>query len=92
MASIVADEDVFMQFKEESTWHSWYRLDLLEGRPEFDSRFGTTGRSVPLSLQVMRRWREASANVLYEYDCMIVCMLENMKNKQKEWHSATKPF
>ncbi len=36
--------------------------------------------------------REASANVLYEYDCMIVCMLENMKNKEKEWHTATKPF
>ncbi len=37
------------------------------------------------------QWREASANVLYECDWMIVCMLENMKNKQKEWHTATKP-
>jgi hypothetical protein len=48
---------------------------LLEGRPEFDSRLGTTGRSVPLSLEAMRRWREASANVLYECDWMIVWML-----------------
>ncbi len=39
-----------------------------------DSRLGTTGRSVPLSLQAMRRWREASANVLYECDWMIDCM------------------
>jgi hypothetical protein len=67
-------------------------LAKLEGRPEFDSRLGTAGRSVPLSLQAMRRWREASANVLYECDWMIVCMLENMKNKQKEWHTATKPY
>jgi hypothetical protein len=27
-----------------------------------------------------------------ECDWMIVCMLQNMKNKQKEWHSATKPL
>jgi hypothetical protein len=40
----------------------------------------------------MRRWREASANVLYEYDSMIVYMLEKMKNKEKEWHTATKPL
>jgi hypothetical protein len=40
---------------------------LLEGRPEFDSRLGTTERSFPL-----RRWREASVNVLYECDWMIV--------------------
>ena len=32
------------------------------------------------------------ANVLYECDWMIVCMLENMINKQKEWHTATKPL
>jgi hypothetical protein len=49
------------------------------------------GLSVPLSLQAMRR-RDASANVLYECDWMIACMLENMKNKQKEWHTATKPL
>jgi hypothetical protein len=36
MASIVADEDVFLQFKEESTWHSWKSVGLLEGRPEFN--------------------------------------------------------
>jgi hypothetical protein len=48
---------------------------LLEGRPEFDSWLGTTGRSIPLSFQAMRRWREASAKVLYECDWMIVCML-----------------
>jgi hypothetical protein len=30
-------------------------------------------------------------NVLYECDWMDVCMLLNMKNKQKEWHRATKP-
>ncbi len=23
---------------------------------------------------------------------MIVCMIENMTNKQKEWHTATKPY
>ncbi len=40
--------------------------------------------SVPLSLQAMRRWREASANVLHKCDWMIECMLENMKNKQKK--------
>ena len=68
------------------------RLAGRQARKEIDYRLGTTGRSVPLSLQVMRRWREASANVLYECDCMIVCILENMKNKQKEWHTATKPL
>jgi hypothetical protein len=52
----------------------------------------STGRSNPLSLQAMRRWREAPANVLYECDWMIECMLENIKNKQKEWHTATKPL
>ncbi len=36
------------------------------GPSSIDSRPDTTGRSVPLSLQAMRRWREASANVLYE--------------------------
>jgi hypothetical protein len=61
------------------------------------SRLGTTGRSFPLSLQAMRRWREASANgdgqilhciVLYECDeCDVI---KNMKNIQKEWHPATK--
>jgi len=41
------------------------RVGLLEGRSEFDSRLGTTGRL----------WREASANVLYECDWMNVYML-----------------
>jgi hypothetical protein len=31
-------------------------------------------------------------NVLYECDEMNVCMFENMKNKQKEWHPASKPL
>jgi hypothetical protein len=34
-------------------------------------------------------WRRI--NVLYECDWMNVCY-KNMKNKQKEWHHATKPL
>jgi hypothetical protein len=47
----------------------------------------------PTEQQAMRRWREASANVLYECDWMY-CMnvIKKYKNKQKEWHTATKPF
>jgi hypothetical protein len=43
----------------------------------------------------MRRWREASANALHECDWMIVlyeCYKKNIKIKQKEWHTATKPL
>jgi hypothetical protein len=48
----------------------------------------------PTDPQAMRRWREASANVLYECDWMIVYCMNDIKykNKQKEWHSATKPL
>ena len=46
----------------------------------------------PTELTSDEELERASANVLYECDCMIVCMLENMKNNQKEWHTATKPF
>ncbi len=37
-------------------------------------------------------WRRT--NVLYECDKMNVCTVhrKNMKNKQKEWHRATKPY
>ncbi len=39
-----------------------------------------------------REWRRI--NVLYECDWMSVCMyvIKIWKNKQKEWHPATKPF
>jgi hypothetical protein len=42
----------------------------------------------------MRRWREASANVLYECDWMIVLCecYKNIKINKKEWHTATKPL
>jgi hypothetical protein len=39
----------------------------------------------------MRRWREASAKVLYECDWMIVCMLENMKINKKKKKGSTCP-
>jgi hypothetical protein len=48
----------------------------------------------PTEPQAMRRWRIASANVLYECDWMIVLYecYKKYKNKQKEWHTATKPL
>jgi hypothetical protein len=53
------------------------------------------GEVFPTEPQAMRRWRGASANVLYECDWMIVlyeCYKKKYKNKQKEWHTATKPL
>jgi hypothetical protein len=39
----------------------------------------------------LSEWRRI--NVLYECERMNVCMyVINMKNKQKEWHHATKPL
>jgi hypothetical protein len=59
-----------------------------------------TGRFFPMSLlsdEELERgpgeWRRI--NVSYECDWMMYSMygmLLNMKNKQKEWHPATKPF
>jgi hypothetical protein len=33
-----------------AAWLSWQRVGLLQGRPEFDSRLGTTGRFSPTEL------------------------------------------
>ncbi len=69
-------------------------LAVRQGRVRFSFRLGTTGRFFPLSLQAMRIWREAPANGdgwMCLNECMYVCY-KNMKNKQKEWHPATKPL
>ncbi len=69
------------------------RLGGRQARVRFSARHH---REVfPTEPQAMRRWREASANVMYECDWMIVlyeCYQKNKKNKQKEWHTATKPL
>ncbi len=48
----------------------------------------------PTEQQAMRKWRKASANVLYECDWMIVLYecYKNIKINKKEWHTATKPL
>ncbi len=78
-----------------AAWLSlWCGVAQLVARmPEFDSRLGTTGRSFPLS---HKRWgggerprRMYCMNVIGWLYCMNVI---KYKNKQKEWHTATKPF
>ncbi len=58
-----------------------------------ESRLGTTGRSFPLS---QKRWGDGERprrmycmNVIGWLYCINVI---KYKNKQKEWHTATKPF
>jgi hypothetical protein len=64
----------------------------------FDSQLGTTGRSFPLSHKRRgdgeRPRRMYCMNVLYACDWMIVLYecYKKYKNKQKEWHTATKPL
>jgi hypothetical protein len=37
----------------------------------------------------VKKWRCFSANVVYEYDCIVKIKKRNM---QKEWHKATNPL
>ncbi len=66
------------------------RLAVRQARVRISARHH---REVPpLSKQAMKKWREASANGdgwMWLCECMYVCY-NNMKNKQKEWHHATK--
>jgi hypothetical protein len=66
------------------------RLAGRQARVRFSARHH---REVcPTELSSNEEMERGLGECMYECDCMIVCMLQNMKNKQKEWHTATKPL
>jgi hypothetical protein len=68
------------------------RLAVRQARVRFSARhhrevIPTEHKSDEEMERGLSEWRRI--NVLYECDCMNVSY-KNMKNKQKEWHHATK--